>query len=318
MPRVVVLDGYTVNPGDNSWSELEQLAELSVYERTPPNLVIERSRGCQVVITNKVPFDAATLEALPELRGICVSATGYNIVDLEAASRGGVAVCNVPAYSTASVVEHTFALLFELCRRVGLHDRLVHEGHWASSPDFAFWRTPQIELHGLRFGVVGYGSIGSAVARVAQAFGMVVLSTPSRQRPPESFVTTANLDTVFEQSDVVSLHCPLTEQTRGLVDEARLRSMKRSAFLINTSRGALVQELDLADALRDQTIAGAALDVLSQEPPPPDHPLTQLQNCIITPHLAWTSLAARKRLLRTTVENVRGILQGKPINRVNR
>lgn len=312
--RIVVLDGYTVNPGDGSWDAVRSLGELRVYDRTPAELVLERAHGADVLVTNKTPLDGATLARLTGLRGIAVLATGVNVVDLRAARELGIPVCNVPSYATASVVEHTFALLLELCRSVGAHDSAVHSGAWSSNADFSFWKTPQRELSGLILGVVGYGETGSAVARVASALGLAVLATPSRSRQHEAFVRGVDLETLFSEADVVTLHCPLTPETRELVRWALLERMKRDAFLINTARGGLIREPDLARALQNGVIAGAALDVLSTEPPSPDNPLLSAPRCVITPHLAWTTRSARQRLLAVTADNVRAILNGTPIH----
>ena len=254
---------------------------------------------------------------MPALRGICVLATGYNVVDVRAARERGIPVCNVPSYSSESVVEHTFALLFELCRAVGEHDRAVHRGDWVSSPDFCFWRTPQLELSGKTLGVVGFGTIGRRVAEVGSAFGMRVLATrSSRQASPPS-VESLELEELVARADVVSLHCPLTPETTELVRWERLITMKSSALLLNTARGGLIREADLARALHENRILGAALDVLSSEPPAPDNPLLAAPRCVITPHLAWTSLPARQRLVRVSADNVRGILDGEPRHVVN-
>lgn len=317
MARIVVLDGHTVNPGDNSWEPLAALGELIVYERTSPTQVRERASGAQVLLTNKTPLGAEELVGLELLRGVCVLATGSNVVDGAAARAQGIPVCNVPSYSTESVVEHTFALLFELSRAVGLHDRAVHAGEWTNSPDFCFWKTPQLELAGRSFGVVGFGSIGGRVAEVARALGMRVLATPSRRPSAQQGVTFLPLEQLLADADVVSLHCPLTPDTEQLVRWERLLMMKRTALLLNTARGGLVCEFDLARALGEGTIAGAALDVLGSEPPGADNPLLGAPRCIITPHLAWTSLEARRRVVSTSADNVRGILDGQPINVVN-
>lgn len=315
--KIVVLDGYTANPGDLDWAPLSALGELVVYERTPAALTLERAAGAQVILTNKVLLGAAEMAALPELRYVGVLATGYNVVDVVAARERGIVVTNVPAYSTPSVAQHVFALLLELTRGVGRHADLVREGRWSASPDFAFWDTPQVELAGLTFGIVGFGAIGQAVARVAQAFGMRVLvqtRTPdSAKWPGVSFV---GLDELFAQADVVSLHCPLTDETRHLVNAARLATMKPTAYLINTGRGPLVDESVLAAALQAGQIAGAGLDVLSQEPPLAVNPLLTAPNCVITPHLAWATRAARQRLLDTAAANVRAFVEGHPQNRV--
>ncbi|MDQ2644236.1 MAG: D-2-hydroxyacid dehydrogenase [Myxococcota bacterium] len=317
MTQIVVLDGQTVNPGDNDWGPLSELGQLLVHERSERDQIVERVRDAQVVITNKVRLDREILSSLPGLKGVCVFATGFDMVDVGAARELGIPVCNVPAYSTESVVEHTFALLLGLARRVELHSGLVAAGEWSASPDFSFWRTPQLELAGLTLGVIGYGSIGRRVAAIGLAFGMQVLATPSRRYPPDPGVVCLDIDAIFERADVVTLHCPLQPDTAGLVRADRLRRMKPSAFLVNTARGGLVREPDLARALREGWIAGAALDTLSTEPPPPDHPLLSGPNLIVTPHLAWTSLASRKRVLTITAQNVRSILAGAPIHVVN-
>lgn len=317
MPRIVVLDGYTLNPGDNPWDALAALGDLVVYDRTPRELVAERGRGATILLTNKTLIDAEALRALPELKGICVLATGINVVDVISARKLGIPVCNVPSYSTPSVVEHTFALLFELARAAGRHDRAVHEGEWVRAPDFSFVLSPQRELFGRRFGIIGYGEIGRSVGLVAQALGLEIFATASRRRAPEEGVFVRSIEEIARECDVVSLHCPLTAETERLVSRKFLAGMKPSAFLINTARGGLVNERDLAEALRDGLIAGAAVDVLSTEPPAADNPLLTAPNCIITPHLAWRSLESRKRALAQSVENVRGILNGRPLNVVN-
>lgn len=316
MPRIVVLDGFAANPGDVSWQPLEELGVLVVHDRTPPQLTLERARGADVLVTNKTRIDASVLDHAPALSGICVLATGVNVVDVAAAQARGVPVCNVPSYGAASVAEHTLALWLELARRVGLHDAAVHDGSWSASPDFSFWLSPQLELEGQRFGVVGYGAIGQRVARAALSLGARVVATPSRGNPPEPGVEVVDLDALFETSDVVSLHCPLTDATKEMVCWERLTRMKPTAFLINTARGGLISELDLARALHTGRIAGAALDVLAEEPPNPDNPLLTASRCIITPHLAWTTLASRGRLIRATADNVRALLSGSPQNLV--
>jgi glycerate dehydrogenase len=288
-----------------------------VYQRTPREFVAQRARGADIVLTNKTWLDAEVLAGLEALRGICVLATGYNVVDAEAARARGIPVCNVPSYSSESVVEHTFALLFELGRAVGLHDRAVHAGEWASSPDFCFWKTPQLELAGKSLGIIGFGSIGRRVAEVARALGMRVLATRSSRPSSIDSAEFLPLEAIFSMADVLSLHCPLTAETEQLVRWERLVTMKSSALLLNTARGGLVQEADLARALHEGVVAGAALDVLATEPPRADNPLLCAPRCVLTPHLAWTSLEARRRLVRTSTDNVRGILEGRPINVVN-
>jgi glycerate dehydrogenase len=316
--RIVVLDGHTVNPGDLSWDALAALGELAVFPRTPPDTVVERSRGADVLVTNKTVLDADTLARLSGLRGIAVLATGYNVVDVAAARARGVPVCNVPAYSTASVAEHAVALVLELARSVGLHAAAVRDGEWSRSEDFSFWKEPLVELAGKTLGVIGFGAVGRRVALIAVAFGMRVLATRSRRvAEPPSGVEFVELDELFCESDVVSLHCPLTEQTERLVRRERLELMKRSALLVNTARGGLIDENDLLRALESGALAGAALDVLSSEPPPAEHPLLRAPRCIVTPHQAWTTAAARQRLIEATVGNVAAILAGAPINVVH-
>jgi glycerate dehydrogenase len=315
--KIVVLDGYAANPGDLDWAPLAELGELTVYERTPAELTLARAAGAQAVLTNKVVLGAAELAALPALRYIGVLATGYNVVDTVVARERGITVSNVPAYSTPSVAQHVFALLLELTRGAGRHAALVRSGRWSAAPDFCFWEGPQVELAGLTIGIVGFGAIGQAVARIALAFGMRVLVNTRRPAPalwPD--LTFVDLDRLITEADVVSLHCPLTEETRGMVDAARLGRMKPSACLINTGRGPLVDETALAAALHTGQIAGAGLDVLAQEPPPADHLLLTAPNCVITPHLAWATTAARQRLMATAVANLRAFLAGQAQNRV--
>ncbi|ULQ57682.1 D-2-hydroxyacid dehydrogenase [Flavihumibacter rivuli] len=316
--RIVVLDGYTLNPGDLQWTALEQLGNLDIYDRTPINLVVERAKDAEVILTNKTPLPATVLEQLPQLKFISVLATGYNIVDIEAAQRLGIRVSNVRGYSTASVVQVTFALLLELTHHVQRHSDAVHAGKWSRSADFSFWDFPLVELASKTMGIIGFGDIGSKVADVASAFGMQVMAysrTQSDQSHRPNFKWVA-LSELFSTADVVSLHCPLTAETQGIVNESHLRMMKPSAFLINTSRGPLVVEEDLARALKEGWIAGAGLDVLGTEPPAPDHVLWGIANCLITPHIAWASLESRGRLMAETVENVRAFLEGRERNRI--
>lgn len=318
MKKIVVLDGATLAGNDLNWESLESLGECSVYERTPRELTAQRAAGAEILLTNKVVLDAPILAQLPELRYIGVLATGYNVVDIAAAKARNIVVCNVPGYSTPSVVQMTFALLLELANQVGVHAELTRSGHWSSAPDFCFWARPQLELSGLTLGIIGYGAIGRGVAQVARALGMNILvhtRSPEKNFAPD--VHYVELDELLLQSDIVSLHCPLTEITRQMIDGARLSRMKRSALLINTGRGLLVDEEALAAALNDGLIAGAALDTLATEPPPADHPLLLARNCMITPHIAWATRAARSRLLEITVENIRAFCSGTPQNRVN-
>ena len=317
LARIVILDGYTLNPGDLDWSALAALGGLTVHDRTPAELVLERAAGASIVLTNKTPLTRTVIESLPDLKCIGVLATGYNVVDVAAAKERGIPVTNVPGYGTPAVAQHVFALLLELTQRTGLHSDSVRAGDWARSVDWCYWRTPLVELAGLTMGIVGYGAIGQAVARIAQAFGMNVIAATRTLRADESGVIFTSVDDVFRRADVVSLHCPLTPETQGLVNAARLATMKPSAFLINTGRGPLIVEKDLADALRTAVIAGAAVDVLSTEPPAADNSLLTAPHCLITPHLAWAAKASRQRLMDAVVENVRAFLDGSPVNVVN-
>lgn len=315
--KIAVLDGYTMNPGDLDWSPLENLGECRIFDRTPRQQVIERAQGAEILITNKVPLGAGEIQALPQLRYIGVTATGVNVVDLDTARRQDIVVTNVPAYSTPAVAQQTFALILEVVRGVGQHAELVRQGRWNESPDFSFQVSPQIELAGQTLGLVGFGAIGQAVARVGQAFGMEIVvhtrTARSQEWPEVDFVS---LDDLFRRADIVSLHCPLTDQTEQMVDGRRLALMKEAAYLINTARGGLVDESALAQALEQGRLAGAGLDVLSQEPPLADNPLLSAPNCLITPHLAWATQAARQRLMDTVIANVAAFLDGKPQNRV--
>jgi glycerate dehydrogenase len=320
--KIVVLDGYTLNSGDLDWEPLQALGDCTVYDRTPKEALQERASGAEVLLTNKVALGAAEMAALPRLRCICVLATGYNVVDVAAARERGITVCNVPAYSSASVAQLTFALLLELTSQVGHHAARVRSGAWASAPDFSFRERALVELDGLTLGIVGFGAIGRRVAAIARAFGMAVLVHTAH---PERYQSTLDgeavgfvgLDELFAACDVVSLHCPLTEATKGLVDARRLALMPRGAYLLNASRGPLIDEAALAAALNGLHLAGAGLDVLAQEPPAADNPLLTASNCIVTPHIAWATGAARRRLLAVTVANVRAFFAGTPQNVVS-
>lgn len=317
--KLVVLDGFTMNPGDLEWRRLEALGDLQVYERTPLELIVPRASGAAVVLTNKTPLSAETIRALPDLRFVGVLATGYNVVDLAAARERGIPVSNVPAYSTRSVQQMTFALLLELTQKCGAHDRAVKAGEWSRCEDFMFQFGPLVELDGLTFGVLGYGTIGRAVAQAALAFGMRVVAA-SRTRPAElpDGVEWVTVEELFRRSDVVSLHCPLTPETQSIICDRTLAWMKPTALLINTGRGGLVDEAALARALNEGRLAGAGADVLSTEPPAPSNPLLAAKNCVITPHCAWATRAARQRLLDITVANVQAFQAGRPIHVVNR
>jgi glycerate dehydrogenase len=312
--KIVVLDGYTANPGDLSWEALDALGTLTVHDRTARAEIVPRARGAEIVLTNKTVLSRDVIASLPGLKCICVLATGYNVVDVAAAKEHGIVVCNVPEYSTPNVAQAVFALLLELTNRTGHHDRTVHEGRWAACDDFCYWDGDLVELAGLTLGIVGYGRIGAAVARIGTAFGMRILAHRRSGTGTVEGGEHAALDRVFRESDVVSLHCPLTPDTKDLVNAVRLATMKRTAFLINTARGALVNEADLAAALDAGTIAGAGLDVLTVEPPPASNPLLGARNCVITPHIAWATRNARRRLIEATAANVRAFAAGQPRN----
>jgi glycerate dehydrogenase len=315
---IVVLDGYTLNPGDLSWDGLKKLGPCEIHERTPAAQILERSKNAKLVLTNKVPFSRETIQQLPQLEYIGVLATGFNIIDVDACKERKITVTNVPGYGTESVAQTVFALLLELTHRAGAHSEAVHKGRWSSNPDWCFWDQPLVELAGKTFGIVGHGKIGSAVARIARGFNMKVLiatRTPKQSSDPNLRYT--SVDELFRESDVISLHCPLTPETKELVNAARLSSMKSTAFLINTGRGPLIDERALRNALDEGKIAGAGLDVLSQEPPSKDHPLIGAPRAIITPHYAWGTASARARLLQIVIENIQAYLAGSPKNVVN-
>lgn len=318
MVNIVVLDGYTLNPGDLDWVELEKLGRVTIYDRTHDKDIIERAADAQIILTNKTPFTRETLSQLPNLQYIGVLATGYNIIDIEAAEEQDIVVTNVPTYSTKSVTQLVFALLLELCHRVQRHSDAVYNGEWVSSVDFSFTRSPLIELADKTIGIIGLGRIGRQTAEVAQAFGMSVLAVGSgRSNPPEiAGIEWVELDELLERSDVVSLHCPMTPSTENLINVERLSRMKKTALLVNTSRGQLINEQDLADALNEGKLAGAGLDVLSTEPPAADNPLLTAKNCIITPHIAWATKEARLRLMDIAVNNVQSFIEGSPVNKV--
>lgn len=319
MPRIVVLDGFALNPGDLDWGPLTGLGSCEIYDRTNRDEVLSRSDGAEILFTNKTPLDRETILGLTDLRFIGVTATGYNVVDVAAARERGIPVCNVPGYGTASVVQLTFALILELTHHVQRHSDSVMSGRWASSADWSYWEHPLIELEGKTLGIIGLGAIGSRVASVGHAFGMQVIAAGKEGALPTgpASVSRVPLDELLSLSDVVSIHCPLTPETQGLIDSRRLERMRPTSYLINTSRGPIIRESDLASALESGTIAGAGLDVLSLEPPAPDNPLFGARNCIITPHIAWASLEARTRLMRESVANLRAWLDGRPRNVVN-
>ncbi|MBL7700177.1 MAG: D-2-hydroxyacid dehydrogenase [Chitinophagaceae bacterium] len=311
--KIVVADGYALNPGDLSWKPLEQFGELIVYDRTPAGQLIERCRGAQVILSNKTPVNRNAIENLPELKLISMLATGYNIIDVDAAKERGVIVSNVPAYGTDSVAQHAFALVLTLSNRVDVHAASVADGGWVKSPDFGYALTPLTELSGKTLGIIGLGNIGRQTARIGIAFGMHVIYNSRHEKPgaPGKF---ASIETIFSESDVISLHCPLTQDNMQFVNARLLNLMKQSAFIVNTARGQLINERDLADALNSGKIAGAGLDVLSQEPPRSDNPLLNARNCVITPHNAWMTKEARQRILAVTIENVKAFSEGRAQN----
>ena len=317
-PVIAILDGYTLNPGDLSWMPLEKLGSLKLFDRTPPEEVINRAKNADILIVNKVIINANTLIQLPKLKCICVTATGYNNVDIQAARQQNIPVCNVRGYSTNSVAQHVFALILELTNTVAVYNESVKDGDWSRSPDFCYTIRPIRELSGLTMGIFGLGQIGQAVATIALAFGMKVIA---RHKHPERDrmigVRFVDTKTLFQESDILSLHAPLTDENAGLICLSNLKRMKPSALIINTARGGFIVEEDLKRALESDIISGAALDVLSVEPPPASHPLIGVKNCIITPHIAWASKAARQRLMDATVKNVEAFLRGNPENLVN-
>ena len=313
--KIVVLDGYAANPGDLCWEGLKALGECTIYDRTAPEKVLERATGAEAILTNKVVITAEHIAALPQLKYIGVLATGYNIIDIDAARARGIIVTNIPAYSTPSVGQMVFAHILNITQQVQHHSEEVHKGRWTNSPDF--WDTPLIELLGKKIGLIGLGQTGYNTARIAIGFGMKVWAYTSKSRlqlPPE--IKKMELDQIFRECDIVSLHCPLTEQTRELVNARRLALMKPTAILINTGRGPLVNEQDLADALNEKKIYAAGVDVLSTEPPRADNPLLTARNCYITPHIAWATTAARERLMGIMLENLKAYMAGKPVNNV--
>ncbi|MFH1009138.1 MAG: D-2-hydroxyacid dehydrogenase [Candidatus Latescibacterota bacterium] len=314
--KIVVLDGKTLNPGDLSWEALERFGDLTVYDRTPSDQVVARSLGAELLLTNKTQITAEAMAQLPDLRYIGVLATGYNIVDVQAAAGHGITVTNVPTYGTHSVAQMVFALLLELCHHVQAHSDAARQGAWSQSADFCFWNYPLVELAGKTMGIVGFGRIGRQTAQVASALGMRVLASDTHQGNPPDLpdFRWAQIPKLLTESDVVSLHCPMFPDTEGLINKGNLERMKSSAFLINTSRGGLVVDADLAEALNNDRIAGAGLDVLSTEPPPQTNPLLTAKNCLITPHISWATKEARARLMGTAIGNVEAFLSGAPTN----
>lgn len=315
--KIVILDAYAANPGDLSWDEFAALGELTVYDRTAQEDAAARIGDSEVVFINKVRLTDEIFAACPNLKLVSILATGYNIVDLAAAKRRGITVCNVPGYSTRAVAQMTFALLLEICQQVGLHSGAVHTGRWQTCPDFCFWDRPLIELDGKTMGIVGYGAIGSAVGTVAQALGMKLLVTARHERPVPEGARFVSLPELLAQSDVVSLHCPQTAENARMIDAGALAQMKDGAILLNTARGGLLDEQAVADALRSGKLLAAGMDVVSAEPIRADNPLLTAPNCFLTPHIAWAPLETRRRLQAISAENLRAFLAGKPQNVVN-
>jgi glycerate dehydrogenase len=317
--KIVVLDGHALNPGDLSWERLSAFGEMQVFDRTADSQVVERAHDAEIVLTTKTRLSAETLRQLTKTRYIGVLFTGYDVVDVKAARDLNIAVTNIPTYGTTSVAEFTFALLLELCHHVALYSEATRAGEWSRSTDFTFWKAPLVDLAGKTIGIISLGQIGRRVAEIALAFELNVIAADAVRSPVPDWPNFrwCEVDELLPQADVVSLHCPLLPQTQGIINARSLALMKPSAFLINSSRGGLVIEQDLADALNNGRLAGAAVDVLSSEPPAPDNPLLRAKNCIVTPHIAWASKEARTRLLNTAIANVRAFLDGHPVNVVN-
>ena len=313
--EIVILDGHALNPGDLSWQCFEQFGSVRYYDRTDGEKeTVKRIGTADIVILNKVPITRSVLEACPSIKLICILATGYNVVDCQAAKEHGIPVCNVPGYGTDSVAQFTFALLLELCHHASLHSESVHNGDWTSCPDFCYWKTPQMELAGKTMGIIGYGAIGQAVGKIAKAFGMNVLAYNRTRREGSEYVS---LEELFVQSDIISLHCPLFPENKGMINAETIAKMKDGVILLNTARGGLLDEQAVADALRSGKIRCAAVDVASEEPISAGNPLLSAPNCTITPHIAWAPLEARQRILDITVGSIQAYLDGKTVNVVN-
>jgi glycerate dehydrogenase len=317
--KIIVLDGFTLNPGDLSWDELYKTGDCEIYDRTSPEKVYERTQNAEIVLTNKVLFQKELLVRLPKLKYIGVLATGYNVVDVESAKELGITVTNIPAYSTDSVAQMVFAQILNFTQRVGLHSESVRNGDWVNSIDFMYRLTPQVELAGKTLGIIGFGKIGQTVAKIALVFGMnVIFQNRSNKEGLIPYTKQVDLETIFIESDFISLNCPLTESSAGFINSELLRFAKPSVFIVNTGRGQLLNEQDVADALNSGKIAGLGADVLSTEPPMPGNPLLSAKNCFITPHIAWATKEARLRLMHIAVENIRKFLAGEPVNVVNK
>ena len=315
--KIVVLDGYVLNPGDLSWDGIKEQGDCTIYDRTPAELTVDRAKGAEAIFTNKVVLNKEIISQLPDLRFIGVLATGYNVVDAEAARNAGIVVANIPAYSTASVAQMVFAHLLNFTQNVGVHAQSVSAGEWAASADFAYWKTPQTELGGKTLGIIGFGQIGRAVAIIGLAFGMKVIFNNRSKKDTELEAIQVDLETLLAESDFISINCPLTPENTGFINKETIEKMKTTAFLVNTGRGPLINEKDLANALNSGRIAGAGLDVLSVEPARPDNPLPKARNCFITPHIAWATFNARTRLMGIATENLKSFVNGNPQNVVN-
>lgn len=316
--KIVILDAYAQNPGDLSWDFLSKYGEAEIYDRTPAELIYERSRDADILVTNKTPLSAELIGSLPRLKFVATLSTGYNIVDVKALTERGIPVSNIPAYSTHAVAQLVFSFMLEHCTHAALHSDSVRRGDWSRNPDFTYHLTPLYELDGKTIGIIGFGKIGRDVAKKANAFGMKTLVyAPRRHSDVPDYIEYTELDRLLSESDFVTLHCPLTDETAGMVNSAFLSGMKKNAFLINTSRGGVVNSKDLADALNNSVIAGAGLDVMESEPPRADDPLLTAKNCIITPHIAWAALETRQRLMDIFEQNIKAFTEGKPINTVN-
>ncbi len=315
--KIVVLDGYALNPGDLSWREVEKFGECTIYDRTPPEYTLERASGAEVLFTNKVLLSRDLIEKLPELKFIGVLATGFNVVDTEAAKNAGIIVCNIPAYSTQSVAQMVFSHLLHFSQNISEHAKSVAAGDWARSKDFAYWLTPQTELAGKTLGIIGFGQIGQAVAKIGLAFGMKIVFNNRSKKATEIEAAQVDLDALLAESDYISINCPLTDENNGFINKEAIQKMKPGVFLINTGRGPLLNEQDVADALNTGRIAGAGLDVLSVEPAAKDNPLPRAENCYITPHIAWATFEARQRLMKIATANLKAFVEGTPINVVS-
>ncbi len=312
--KIVILDGYTLNPGDLSWKGIESLGDCTVYDRTEPDKIFERAKNADIIFTNKVVLNKSVISQLPLLKFISVLATGYNVVDMQAANDAGITVTNIPAYSTASVAQMVFSHILNFAQNVSVHVNSVIEGDWAKSVDFSYRKKPQTELAGKTLGIIGFGQIGQAVAKIGLAFGMNIIFNNRSRKSTGLQATQVELETLLADSDFISINCPLTNDNIGFINQSTISKMKPSAFLINTGRGPLINEHDLAEALNTGRIAGAGLDVLSTEPPAADNPLIKAKNCFITPHIAWATLEARTRLMNIATENLKAFLNGNPIN----